>query len=67
VWRENIFKLTIVNESLHQETNDIGVRIMNIATSTNLVVESTIFPRQNFHKTPGLFLMGRFTSRLVTS
>ena len=29
VGRENIFKPTIGNESLHQESNDNGVRIVN--------------------------------------
>ena len=33
VGRENIFKLTIDNESLHQDSNDNGVRIVNFATS----------------------------------
>ena len=33
VGRENIFKLTIGNESLHQDNNDNGVRIVNFATS----------------------------------
>ena len=37
VGRENIFKLTIGNESLHQDSNDIGVRLVNFATSKNLV------------------------------
>ena len=31
VGRENIFKPTIGNESLHQESNDNGVRIVNFA------------------------------------
>jgi hypothetical protein len=31
--RENIFKPTIGNESLHQDINDNGVRIVNFATS----------------------------------
>jgi hypothetical protein len=30
--REAILKLTIVNESLHQDSNDNGVRIVNCAT-----------------------------------
>ena len=33
VGRENIFKRTIGNESLHQDSNDNGVRIVNFATS----------------------------------
>ena len=32
VGRENIFKLTIGNESLHQDNNDNRVRIVNFAT-----------------------------------
>jgi hypothetical protein len=32
VGRENIFKLTIVNESLHQDSNGNGVRIENFVT-----------------------------------
>ena len=44
VGRENIFKLTIGIESLHQDSNDNGVRLVNFATSKNLVVESTMFP-----------------------
>src|SRR5215468_8482501 len=38
VGREDIFKPTIGNESLHQDSNDNGVRIVNFATSKNLVV-----------------------------
>jgi hypothetical protein len=44
VQRENIFKLTIANESLHQDINDNDVRIVNFATSKNLVVKSTMLP-----------------------
>ena len=32
VGRENIFKPTIVQESLHQDSNDSGVRLVNLAT-----------------------------------
>jgi len=37
--RENISKPTIGNESLHQDSDDNGVRIVNIATSKNLVID----------------------------
>jgi hypothetical protein len=50
VGRENIFKPTIGNESLHQKSKDNGVRIINFATSKNLVVKSTMFPLRNIHK-----------------
>jgi hypothetical protein len=49
VGRENIFKPTIGNESLHQDSNDNGVRMVNFPTSKNLVVKSTIFNRRNIH------------------
>ena len=50
VERENIFKPTIGNESLDQESNDNGVRIVNFATSKNLVVKNTMFPHRDIHK-----------------
>jgi len=50
VGRENIFKLTIGNESLPQYSNDNGDRIVNFASSKNLVGKSTIFLHRNVHK-----------------
>jgi len=50
VGRENIFKPTIGQESLHQDSNDNGVRLVNFATSQNLVVKSTMLPHRNIHK-----------------
>jgi hypothetical protein len=50
VERQNIFKLTIGNESLHQDSNDNGVRIVNFATSKSLDVKSIMFPHRNIHK-----------------
>ena len=50
VGREDIFKPTIGNEILHQDSNDNGVRIVHFATSKNLVVKSPMFPHRNIHK-----------------
>jgi len=50
--RDDIFKPTIGNESLHQDSKDNGVRIVTFATSNM--------------NTPGSLLMGRFTTRLIT-
>ena len=50
VGRENILKPIIRNESLHQDRNDNGVRIVNFATSENLVIQSKMFPHRNLHK-----------------
>jgi hypothetical protein len=50
VGREDIYKPTIGNESSHEISNDNGVRVVNFATSKNLVVKSTMFPHRSIHK-----------------
>jgi hypothetical protein len=50
VGTEDIFKPTIGNESLHEISNDNGVRLINVATSKNFRVKSMIFPHCNIHK-----------------
>jgi endonuclease/exonuclease/phosphatase family metal-dependent hydrolase len=47
VGREDIFKPIIDNESLHEASNDNGVRVVNFATSKNLIVKSTTFPHRD--------------------
>jgi hypothetical protein len=48
--RENIFKLTIGNESLHQVSNDIADKIENFVTLKNLVVKSKMLSNRKIHK-----------------
>jgi len=43
VGREGIFKPRIWNDSLHQDSKDNGVKILNFAKSKNLVGKSTMF------------------------
>jgi hypothetical protein len=50
VGREDIFKPTFRNENLHEISNDTGVRVVNFATSKNVIVRSTVFPHCNIHK-----------------
>jgi hypothetical protein len=50
VGMEDIFRPTIGNESLHEISNDNGIRVVNFATSKNLIVKSTMFPHCNIHK-----------------
>jgi hypothetical protein len=45
VGREDILKPTIRNKSLHEISNDNGVRVVNFATSKNLIVKSTNVPK----------------------
>jgi ribosomal protein L24E len=46
--REDIFKPTIGNESLHVINNDN--KVVNFATSKHLIVKRTVFPHRNIHK-----------------
>jgi endonuclease/exonuclease/phosphatase family metal-dependent hydrolase len=50
VGREDIFKPVIGNESLHEASNDNGVRVVHFATSKNLIVKNTTFPHRDIHK-----------------
>jgi hypothetical protein len=50
IGREDIFKPTIRKESLHEISNDSGIRVVNFATSKNLVFKSTMFPHRYIHK-----------------
>jgi hypothetical protein len=52
VRKEDIFKPISGNESLHEASNDNRIRVVNFATSKNLIVNST-----TFINTLGLLLM----------
>jgi hypothetical protein len=48
--KEDIFKPTAGNESLHGISNDNGVRVVNFAIPKNLTVKSTMFPCHSIPK-----------------
>jgi hypothetical protein len=50
VGREEIFKPTIENGSLHEISNDNRVRLVNFATSKSLRVKRTMFSHPSIHK-----------------
>jgi hypothetical protein len=50
VGREDIFTPTAGNERLEEIGNDNGIRVVNFATSKNLIVKSIMFPHCNIHK-----------------
>jgi hypothetical protein len=50
VEREDIFKPVIGNESLHGASKDNGVRVVNLATSKNLIIKITTFTHRDIHK-----------------
>jgi len=63
--RENIFKPTTRNESLHQDSKDSGDGIVNFATPRHLVVKSRFSRNERFISTPGPLLMRRPTTILI--
>jgi hypothetical protein len=65
VGKEDIFKSTIGNESLHEISNDNGVRVVNFATSRNLRFKSTMFPHPSIHKYTWTSPDGKHTIRLT--
>jgi hypothetical protein len=48
--REDNFKPTIGNQSVHKFSNDNGVRVVNFATSKNLAMKCTMLPHHSIHK-----------------
>jgi hypothetical protein len=48
--REDILKLTIGSENLHEISHANGVKVANFATSKNLTVKSIMFSHLNIHK-----------------
>jgi hypothetical protein len=50
VGREYIFKPAIGNENLPKLVMIMELKVVNFATSKNLIVKSTMFPHSNTHK-----------------
>jgi hypothetical protein len=65
IGRENIFKTTIGNKSLHETSNGNGVTVVNFTSSKNLVLKSTMFPHRKIHNYTWTSPEGN-TTRLIT-
>ncbi|XP_073979057.1 uncharacterized protein [Rhodnius prolixus] len=50
VGKEDIYRPTIGNQSLHDTSNNNGQRLVNFAASRNLVIGGTLFLHKNIHK-----------------
>jgi hypothetical protein len=62
--RENIFKPTVGNESLYQDSNDNRVRILKFAISENVVANGTMVPHRNVHKYKRTSLDGKIHNQI---
>lgn len=50
IGRETEYRRVTGGHSLHEVSNDNGSRLINLASSLNLAVKSTWFPRKDIHK-----------------
>ena len=50
VGQETIYQPTIGKHSLHETTNENGLRLIDFAMSKNIVVSGTYFPHKDIHK-----------------
>jgi hypothetical protein len=49
VERKDIFQPTFKNDSLHESSDDKGVRVINFVTSKTIIAKSTMFSHHNIH------------------
>jgi len=64
--REEVSKLTIGNESVHEHSKDKGVRGGNSATSKSSVVTNIMDLHRNIHNTHANLPIRRLKIRLIT-
>jgi hypothetical protein len=50
VGKEQIYRSVIGKHSLHKSSNDNGMRLINFASSRNMVVGSIMFEHKDIHK-----------------
>ena len=64
VGKESISKPTIGNESLHNETNNNGIKMIQFVVTNGLNVTSTMFPHKDIHKDTRYSAEGRTASQI---
>jgi exonuclease III len=67
VGKEQIFRPVIGKNSLHKISNDNRMRLINFASSRNMVVGSTMFKHKDIIKGHGNPLMEMCLTKLITS
>ena len=66
VGKEGIYKPTIGNESLRNETNNNAIKMIQFAISEILSVRSSTFPHKDIHKETLYSADGRTVNQMIT-
>ena len=64
IGREVYYHPTIGKHSLHENSNDNGTRVIDFATSRNMIVSSTYFEHKNIHKATWVSPDGRTKNQI---
>jgi len=67
IGREECYKSTIGNYSLHSSTNDNGTKLIDFALGKGLVVKSTMFQRKDINKYTWISPNGKHKTKLTMS
>lgn len=62
--QEEIYKSVVGKHSLHERSNNNGIKLINFAISRGMNISSTQFPRKNIYKHTWISPGGRYTSQI---
>jgi len=64
IGKEETYRPTIGKDSLYNDTNDNGNKLITFATARNIRISSTMFPHKNIHKQTWIFSCGKVRNQI---
>uniref|UniRef100_A0A8D8RW96 Craniofacial development protein 2 n=1 Tax=Cacopsylla melanoneura TaxID=428564 RepID=A0A8D8RW96_9HEMI len=64
IGKEDVWREVAGRESLHDDTNNNGYRLLSMAAAGNIKIVSTTFPRKNIHKGTWVSPGGSYTNQI---
>lgn len=64
IGKEAAYRPTIEKDSLHNDSNDNGNKLINFATTRNMRISSTMFPHKNIHKQTWISPYGKVRNQI---